>query len=400
MWSLPFFVLVAFGVDAVSKVTVWRWPTQAAYGIFGALVLFLTVRIGIPKANHLVLYVAIVVAILVVSGILFALIRMDSGRQAFYSRVLVLVTVAELVFYTNSLRPRRTDREYRDDPMVAFVREHVGNARILNIGQRGLLPNWGSAFGIAQAGSLNSTYLPWYRGYFKKNFDTDGPIQLAIRDLHKRKDSELNREGLNLLGIRYLLISRHARNYLEQVKAFGFELVFETQLHAVYENPDYYPRAFAVPALMESVQSPDVKGWSNRDVASTQSTLLLRRARSLGIPIVAGSSPVEVPHPSRVEIISYRNAEVILDVSLAQPSIVVLADTWHPNWSATANGEPVHVALVDRAFRGVALPAGRATVVLSYAPRTLRAGVIVAGLVILSFPLLLILRRQRRWRAV
>ena len=53
------------------------------------------------------------------------------------------------------------------------------------------------------------------------------------------------------------------------------------------------------------------------------------------------------------------------------PGILVLNDSWHPNWSVTVDGAPGYIGRVDEAFRGVVLPAGRHVVEMRYAPRSL-----------------------------
>jgi uncharacterized membrane protein YfhO len=66
---------------------------------------------------------------------------------------------------------------------------------------------------------------------------------------------------------------------------------------------------------------------------------------------------------------------VLVEVDMAQPGYLVLADTHYPGWSATANGEAVEILSANHAFRAVVLAEGENTVVFEYAPVSFRAGV-------------------------
>jgi uncharacterized membrane protein YfhO len=53
---------------------------------------------------------------------------------------------------------------------------------------------------------------------------------------------------------------------------------------------------------------------------------------------------------------------------------LVLADTHHPGWVATASGETLETLPTNHAFRAVSLQKGEHTVVFQYAPLSFRLG--------------------------
>ena len=71
---------------------------------------------------------------------------------------------------------------------------------------------------------------------------------------------------------------------------------------------------------------------------------------------------------------------MVLRTSLQVPSIVVLVDSWHPNWRARVDGESAYAGAVDIAFRGVAVPAGDHRIELQYAPKTKHVGQLLSAL--------------------
>jgi len=70
---------------------------------------------------------------------------------------------------------------------------------------------------------------------------------------------------------------------------------------------------------------------------------------------------------------------------------LVLHEQFYPGWSATRNGEPAQVLRADHVYQAVELVPGRNEVVLSYAPGSVRTGLLLTGL---SLLLALILSRR------
>jgi hypothetical protein len=56
----------------------------------------------------------------------------------------------------------------------------------------------------------------------------------------------------------------------------------------------------------------------------------------------------------------------------------VLHDAWYPGWRAMLDGQAVPIYAADGIFRAVWVPAGRHTLVFSYAPRSFTAGALVS----------------------
>ena len=74
--------------------------------------------------------------------------------------------------------------------------------------------------------------------------------------------------------------------------------------------------------------------------------------------MVAGSAKIVTDLPERV----------VVQTESATPAYLLLADTFDPGWSATLDGQSVPIRPAYVAFRAVALPAGKHTVVFTYEP--------------------------------
>jgi hypothetical protein len=87
-----------------------------------------------------------------------------------------------------------------------------------------------------------------------------------------------------------------------------------------------------------------------------------------------------VEHGGWADIVAYEPSRVVLDVDAPRASRAVLTDTFAPGWRAEVDGGAVAIEPFEGAFRAVAVPAGRHQVVMTYRPRAVTAGAIVAAL--------------------
>jgi uncharacterized membrane protein YfhO len=89
---------------------------------------------------------------------------------------------------------------------------------------------------------------------------------------------------------------------------------------------------------------------------------------------------------------------LLLTATLASPGMVVVADTYDPDWRAWVDGEPAAVHPANLMFRAVQVPAGTHRVELRYVPRGFRIGAVLflAAVVICG---LLFVRSPRRFHS-
>jgi membrane protein YfhO len=84
-------------------------------------------------------------------------------------------------------------------------------------------------------------------------------------------------------------------------------------------------------------------------------------------------------------IVSYDSEHVQIETQSDAPAILMLNDANYPGWRASVNGNLASILQADYLFRGVIIPAGRATVDFVYAPASFRLGASIsaASLVVL-----------------
>jgi hypothetical protein len=194
---------------------------------------------------------------------------------------------------------------------------------------------------------------------------------------------------LDALGAKYLVLpDQSLYGGMEQIgPAAGREVADAVLLR----NPTAFPRAWIVhhvetlppiggddPAAVERrtrrVLFPDGRPRDLRTAAVVESDLAwdVQAARPGG----GDSCRIVSDQPQRVE----------LEVALTAPGLVVLSDTYDPDWTARVAGQgddrghPAPVLRTNRVMRGIPLPAGRHRVVYQYRPRSFLAALALSAL--------------------
>jgi hypothetical protein len=122
--------------------------------------------------------------------------------------------------------------------------------------------------------------------------------------------------------------------------------------------------------------------------------------RSLALPEESREDPrlraffAAGPGPCSARLASERDYnEIRLEVTAAQPALVLLRDGWSPYWKATVEGRPTPVYRALGAFKAVPVPAGSSEVVLDFEPPLVGAALLLAyailaavGVSVLAWP--------------
>jgi len=396
--AFPFCLLVAYGFDALSDKTVFQWPTFLLAGFVVTCIAFLYRLLGLPHSSlakfHLLVLLGLFAAVLV--G--FVIIRFLPRRRDPLALLLLLLMVGELVFYMNHLRPVRRDPAFFEIASIRFLQDNLTNGqRILNMGPRGVHPNWGAALGIPQIGSLDGMNLRWYARFFRERFSTSSQF-LAIGGEGAQAGPEVvarfDLKALDLLGVRYVVVSGGLRDHRAFLRRNGLPRVFSKDGIRIFENSDVLPRAWVVDSILEAPGIPSDWSLSPTRVALSTDKKMLAAAEAIGVPTDA-SIPSSQGAGS-VVITDYHHTRVELEVVLERPGVILLADTWHPAWRATVDSHPVALGRVNEVLRGVPLPSGRHHLVMTYASRTVEYGLAISLLTSLSLVVLLL---YSKWKA-
>lgn len=147
------------------------------------------------------------------------------------------------------------------------------------------------------------------------------------------------------------------------------KLLLERSGVYVYERPSAMPRAWIAPraqtlerpAILEQIHDSD---FDPHEVALTESAIAC-----------AGTG-------GEVHITDY-GANSIHAETQGGGGVLIFSEIDYPGWQARIDGQPAQLFRADYVLRAVCVPPGEHSVVLRYAPRTLKAGAVITGLTVI-----------------
>ncbi len=175
----------------------------------------------------------------------------------------------------------------------------------------------------------------------------------------------------HLLGARYL-VSAGPLGDRRPANGAVLEEVFEAGGIRVWENPNALPRAF-MPRKWELDLEPKrtIARGSAAGMNFRETVVLEERPEWPGENVDV--APGEELARGDVEVVAFRNNEIVMRVESSGDGLVFLSEVYHPAWTAKVNGESVPLYRANYVFRAVPVPEGRHTVTLSFRPyRALR----------------------------
>jgi Bacterial membrane protein YfhO len=390
--GLLFTIAVAFGLHGLLVGGLRLVPLLAGATVIGSALAYTTFQYGLENVIF-VRYVWITGSLLALGAVLVALRKTSLAAPTVIATSLVVLSWGELTFYVDHYRLARYDRFSNPAPFVRFLQTHSGLHRIANYGPSGVPPEYGSAFGLYQIGSMNFQLFPRYVDIFNRLILPDPKDRWTgfITMVRAPDVDSLNLRAFDFLGVKYLVTPSSYPRLHQFMERSGWRSAYSDPAFVIYENPDPLPRAFIVHQVSEGHETPLDIGKSPLAVATSDDPVLIEEARSRGL---LDANPRRPGNTEQAEITRYDHTRVAISANVTQAGLLVLNDVWHPNWKVQVDGVEQHLGEVNEAFRGVLLAPGKHVVEMSYAPRTF-AMARVLSIVGLATMLLLVLFRRR-----
>ncbi len=111
-------------------------------------------------------------------------------------------------------------------------------------------------------------------------------------------------------------------------------------------------------------------------------------------------SLVTVTNQTTARVLSskFETQRADIEVEAAEPSLVVVAQTYYHDWRVYVDGEPVHLLRGNYAFQAFQVPTGRHHVRLAYEDRAFQFGAAVSICMVVNCLVFLHLLRKRQFR--
>lgn len=384
--ACAYVVAVAIGMEAVKNSLPKIWiPALLVVSVIFSATAYLYFSYGFiaPNIQYKQLCVSILCATTLSAFALILFAAWKSNLTNIVCSVLVVILSSELIFDIMYLHFRKTEHFHNPSIHVQLLKQQKGLWRLVNL-NAGVMPaEQGSAYQIQQVETTNMNILPTYESFFHRHFVNKFippwgrfcNFFMMVEKTDKEWKPMINMPMLDLLGTRYISVPFFwfkTRKYLEE---HGCERFITLLFMDLYKNPNAFPRAFATSHIANKALIDTSIPRGCRSIVYSTDRMLLIDAVEMQIPMAKdGEIPAPIPD-SACTISDYHNDSVEIKTSLPSAGVIVLTDNYHPNWSATVDGKPAHIGLVDETFRGVVVPKGQHTIRMQYRPKTLTAGI-------------------------
>ncbi|MGQ9804163.1 MAG: oligosaccharide flippase family protein [Anaerolineae bacterium] len=326
-------------------------------------------------------WIALFGLLLTATGIV--LWALNLRRRRWWSEALaVLILVADFVAFGAGFNPAVDPKLLAyTPPVVEFLRQDASLWRYATFTPPGttktMNANSGMLYDLQTIAGYDSIFPAQYAGYMALIEPQDELLYNRVASL--RTWSSLDSPLLDMLNVKYILTEVEIPNPAK------YRLVYQDRAVRVYENLGVLPRAFTLPL------SAGVPAW---DEAEALRTYDVHHYVVLDADCWLFRSPPRPADPVPQTVTRYMLDEVWVDVSVSEPSWLVLGDSHFPGWRAFirprgAGEDAEREATVCRAngnFRAVLVDEGEWTVRFKYSPSSVKIGAFVtfiAGMVIL-----------------
>jgi hypothetical protein len=186
----------------------------------------------------------------------------------------------------------------------------------------------------------------------------------------RSKTANLNSPLLDLLNLKYLVVSPEVTAADLELDGKGFSLAYKGPDLVVYENEDVLPRCYIVNQI-EVIQDAEalLSRLTQADVAPRDTVLLEEPP-----PESFRLARAEDQEPSFAEITTYTANRVRVRATTATPGFLVLTDMHYPGWQASVDGRRTRIYRANYLFRAIYLESGAHVIEFTFRPQVYSLG--------------------------
>lgn len=190
----------------------------------------------------------------------------------------------------------------------------------------------------------------------------------ATRAAASRGDAGRASALLRASGARFILTGRDQLGWLGDV---GARRVFTGTAADVWEDPGALPRTYLARRTVVAPQAEVLDAIAAHRIADDASVVL---------DAEDGAAPAasEETAPGEARITESTDQRVRVTVDATRAAVLVLLDSWSPEWRASVDGVDVPTRRANGIARAIEVPPGRHEVLFRFVPRSLHAGVAIS----------------------
>lgn len=352
---------LAAGVRLSQRNRIWAFDQVALIGV-GVFALYLS-----QAKLHLVSQALAPLAIVV---IVFGAVLRRAGVMKHAAAAGAMIATLDLFVHGVSFNPPTDQRYFRPSlPVVEQLQRAAPEEPFRVVGFDWVLfPNTAAQYGLEDIRGSDPMGLASYERFLRTFSAPD-----RLYDISRVQDVE--QPQLDFLNVRFL-IAEPAR----ELSSERWKLIYRGSDASLYENRNVVPRFF-VPHRIHEERDLEAQ----LEQLKNMHTDVVVRARRSGA--------VAAPHSLWID--QTRAGRFRMRLESSSPAVVASSQPLSPGWRIRVNGRRVQPLLVNGAFIGFEVPAGRSRIIVDYLPRTVRASLVLmpVGIILL---MLLARRNDRR----
>ncbi len=163
---------------------------------------------------------------------------------------------------------------------------------------------------------------------------------------------------LNIINAKYILA-------LQEVTTPSCSLILNSNGLRIYKNTTVFPRFyFASEYIGAQDQIASLTAMLDQSIIP-QNTIIVNNR---DLPLLPKQNSIDSTLQNAIVITKYeiRKGHIALHVTSNKEQVLVITENYNPGWTATVNGKKAQVYRVNVACKGIAIPQGISTVILTY----------------------------------
>ncbi len=373
---------------AVSRELEQKQRFLLGWGFIGAgFLLLLVILVGIKDPASAIYGVwAPCLACILLGVVTLAYGAVDELRKVWHYAVFAAIALELLIAWTPHINSVPMKAAFPESATAEFLvsQQEVRECRILDAIQA--IPQEVAArYGLEIISGYNPGIYGHYLDLYKSIWSEDASdiTELVAHPPEAAKCETI----LDLLNVRFVVTGHEVRKegYVEVHRS---EIGEEKSKVYVFERATSLPRVY----LTGGIQSAS----SGDDVLAALCTLDPKvNCVMEGEEVTSGGASYK-----EIEFVRESEEQIRMKFSSDAPGVVVVSQTWHPDWTATVDGVPTEIMRVNHAQIGVRVGEGDHEVVLWYRPWDLYAGLMISAITLMVLGVLSVVEFRRRKFAV
>lgn len=340
--------------------------------------------------------------ILIIFVVLFIFSYRFKGKNNIISVLFLFITFIDLFYFFQKFNPFvKKELVFPSAEIFSNLDQKNGVNRFWGYGFASVDPNLSTQYQLFSPDGYDPLYPKKYGEFIQAS--VDGKVKTEFTGKTRsdavvtpgfgEKDFASNfyrLRILDVLGVKYILDRVENGSTEKTFPKDRFKLIYEKDGWKIFENLQAAPRLFLASEYKVFKNTDEFeKVFFSKEFDPSKTVLLEEIPRGVSplhlndLNLPAGKAG----HLSSVELLSYESNKVMVKVITSNPKLLFLSDTYFPGWKAFVDGNEATIYRANYAFRSVAVPTGKHTVVFNYFPESFSKGVKVSIISLILFVL-------------